>query len=241
MVYNWSNYIQALWPSHCLLCGAPGRPGVDLCRPCQDHLVRNTHPCARCALPLPAPAPAGSLCGACQRHPPSYDRVLAPYRYQAPLSQLIVALKYAGRLASGRLLGQLLAAELGAATALRLTPPQALLPVPLHRRRLRSRGFNQAAELAGWLSRELRIPLALDALRRVEDTPAQAGLHRAERLRNLRGAFRWVGPAGLRHVVLIDDVVTTGATAEALARVLRQSGVDCVELWAVARTAQRPR
>lgn len=230
MVYNWSSISRSLWPARCLLCGAPAPGRIELCTACRASLARNAHACRRCALPLSAAA--DDLCGACRRRPPGCDRVLAPFQYQRPLSSLILALKYGGQLVAGRVLGQLLAEALPAP----FEPPQAVLPVPLHPARLRSRGFNQAAELAVAVAQHWRLTVVHDALQRVEDTPAQAGLKRAARLRNLGRAFRWTGPAGLQRVALVDDVVTTGATVEALARVLKGAGVRRVEVWAVART-----
>ena len=236
MVYKCLDIARLRWPTRCVLCGAPGQAGLDLCVGCRRTLPRNAASCSRCALPLPADSPIGTRCGGCTARPPAFDLALAPYRYESPVSDLVLGLKYAGRLAYGRILGHLLASSLAPAASDR---PEALLPVPLHPARLRQRGFNQATEIARQVSRHLRIPVLHDALQRIENTAAQAGLRRAARLRNLGRAFRWTGPS-LAAVAVIDDVMTTGATAEAIARTLKRAGLQRVEIWTVARTPHRP-
>lgn len=114
--------------------------------------------------------------------------------------------------------------------------PELLLPVPLHPRRLRERGFNQAAELAGVIGRELDIRADARACERVRPTVAQTGLTAAERRRNLRDVFRVRIPNPPPHIAIVDDVMTTGATAESLARSLRRQGVERIEIWVCART-----
>lgn len=234
MVYDWTNFIlNRVFAPVCALCGASAaRYGLDLCPDCRLSLPVNDHACARCALPLPASAPTGSECGDCRRRPPSFDRVRARFRYAAPIDQLIAGFKYGRRLSYGRLLALLLAEHLEQLGC----RPQLLVPAPLHRRRLRERGFNQAAELTRTLARELDLPWSAGRLVRVRHTAAQAGLDRRARRRNLRGSFRWLGAGSVAHVAVVDDVVTTGATAEEMARTLKRGGVEQVEVWAVART-----
>jgi len=236
MVYQWPEIVrQALFPPTCLLCGAPGELGLDICTACRRELPRNHPACRCCALPLPAPAPAGTLCGLCQRHPPPQQWARVPFLYQQPLDRLITDLKFHGALAAGRLLGELLARELGPQLE---TPPQLILPVPLHPRRLRERGYNQAAELARVLAARLHIPWHAGRLERTRDTPSQRGLRRGERRRNVRGGFSCRRLAGVQRVALVDDVITTGATVAELSRTLRRAGVDRVEVWALARTPE---
>ena len=172
-------------------------------------------------------------CGSCLQRTPAFDGILTPYLYQPPVSNLIVALKYRHRLAAGRTLGQLLAGHVAkVATPL----PELIIPVPLHPRRLRERGFNQASELARSITRELAVPLSPESLQRIKRTTAQAGLKRRQRLRNLADAFAYHEGTPRKHVAIVDDVVTTGATAEALARILKRAGIARVDVWAVART-----
>lgn len=219
----------ALLPATCLLCGAAASPPWDLCPPCRDDLRRNETCCARCGLPLAA---AAAQCGRCLKRPPAYAATWAPYLYAAPLAGLLTRFKFGGDLAAGRLLAQL---------ALAAPPPPlprdaALLPVPLHTDRLRERGYNQALELAKPLARALDRPLLPRLLQRLRGTPAQSGLSALARRRNLRGAFGVGAGAALPgHVVLVDDVMTTGATAQECALALRRAGVARVELWVLAR------
>jgi ComF family protein len=159
----------------------------------------------------------------------------APLRYAWPVAPLVHALKYRGE----RLYGRLLATTLAEAAGRHRVPlPECWIPVPLHRERERQRGFNQSADLAARLARETGAPVS-PALRRLRNTPAQAGLTAMERRVNLQGAFaldeRWRRRVAQRHVALIDDVYTTGSTAAACAAVLRAAGARRVDFWAVAR------
>ena len=176
------------------------------------------------------------VCAPCLASLPALDpgihRVVAPFEYRFPIDRLVQRFKFAGDLAVGRWLALQLAAR-----ARGEARPQLLVPVPLTRKRLRARGFNQTVEIARAVSRQLRIPAAIRMLERTRDAPAQAGLSRRARRANLRGAFRCRrgALAGL-HVALIDDVVTTGATADAAARALKRAGAARVDVWAIART-----
>lgn len=217
-----------LCPPRCLVCGESAAPGADLCRACADALPWNAAACERCALPLAAPAPA---CGACLQAPPPLDAVHAAFRYAAPLDRLLPRFKFHRDLAAGRLLSEAMAARFQA-----LQRPDALLPVPLHRERLRRRGYDQALELARPLAHALQLPLRTDLLRRQRATRAQSELDAAARRRNLRGAFAVEdGLPVPAHVALVDDVMTTGATLHAAARALRKAGVARVEAWVCAR------
>lgn len=220
--------LELLLPRRCLLCGAPGQQGLDLCGGCAAELPRNDPCCPRCALPIAIPAP---LCGSCQRRPPPWERAIVPYRYAFPLDRLETRFKFGGELASGALLSAL---WLRAAKPASL--PQAIVPVPLSRERLLERGFNQALELARPIARALGLPLLPRLLRRVRHTTPQSALGRRERLRNVRGAFALApGVSPPSEVALLDDVLTSGATLRECARVLRRAGARRIEVWAIAR------
>lgn len=223
--------LAKLWPAHCLICRAPAEAGgPDLCPACRQRLPWNRSACLRCGLPLPLPADA---CGLCQRRMPPLAATRAVFRYEAALTHLLPRLKFHDDLAAGRLLGGLMADALAAAEQ-----PQALVPLPLHRRRLRSRGFDQTLELSVPLARALHIPLLDNALLRVRDTSPQSRLDAVARRRNLHRAFA-VRP-GIHlpvHVALIDDVMTTGATLHAAADALLRAGVARVDAWVCARVA----
>jgi ComF family protein len=232
-----------LHPWHCLCCGADGEPGRDLCRPCAAELPWLGRACRRCALPL-ATADRGPDCPRCTAAPPPQAAAIIPFRYAFPVDRLIVGLKFAGRLERARLLGTLLADavadrldRVGAASGV-LARPAALIATPLHPDRARQRGFNQAAEIARPLAARLGLPLLNGVVARVRATAEQSALDAAARQANVRDAFAVT--AGHRaelpdHVAIVDDVVTTGATAAALAAALRGAGVRRVTLWAVAR------
>ncbi|WP_188797723.1 ComF family protein [Dyella nitratireducens] len=217
-----------LLPWRCLLCGDAGANGIDLCADCAAELPRNTYCCQRCALPLSISTP---LCGRCQRKAPPWDAAWAPFRYAWPLDRLETRFKFSRDLAAGRVL----------ATMWRRAPrprelPQLILPVPLHHRRLRERGYNQALEMARPLASVLGIPCRHDILLRMRHTDAQTGLDAVERRRNLRGAFALRNAAILpAHVIVLDDVLTTGATLAECARTLKRAGVERVDVWALAR------
>lgn len=229
MVNNWSIIEQ-----NCLLCDDPCE-GHPLCGACEAELPWLDGQCSICALPLPT---RGLVCGECLKRPPSYDHVEVPWRFAFPVDALITRFKHQARWPFGRLLGERLAHHLEHAFADGLPRPDALLPVPLARRRLRQRGFNQARMLADWLGRGLAIPVEADTLQRLVDTPPQQQLDAATRRRNLRQAFALSPTARVedRHLALVDDVLTTGATAEALARLLKRAGAARVDVYCMART-----
>jgi ComF family protein len=189
--------------------------------------------CARCGVPISAPL---LLCATCAARPPAFDVARALGLYLAgraglnPLARAVRAVKFHGHRAAARSLG----AALG---SLAWLPADALVvPVPLHPTRLRARGYDQAALLAHACARSAGLPLAVRALVRRRDTPAQARLDASARRTNLAGAF--VAPVPIAHatVVLVDDVLTTGATADACARALRRAGAERVVVLTVGRT-----
>lgn len=218
---------RLLWPTRCLACDEAGGELLDLCPACAATLPWHHNACRQCALPLPGPG----LCGSCLTRPPPLQATQAAFLYGAPLDRLLPRFKFHQDLAAGRLLSQLMAESFAS-----LPPPHALVPVPLHRARLRRRGYDQALELARPLARALGLPLRVDLLRRVRDTAAQSELDAAMRRRNLRDAFAVSAGATLpMHVVLVDDVMTTGATLHAAALALRRAGVRRVDAWVCAR------
>ncbi|MDG4552436.1 MAG: ComF family protein [Candidatus Contendobacter sp.] len=236
MIAAWLGALERLiLPPTCLLCGATGMGGLDLCAGCLGDLPRNLAACPRCAAPLPV---AGTgPCARCRAQPPDFDRAVVPFRYQTPVDFMITRLKFNGRLANARLLGELFAAAL----AERGDPaPDCIVPVPLHPRRLRERGFNQALELARPVARRLGIPLRIDGLRRVRHTLPQVRLDARQRQTNPLGAFARGAPLPGARVALMDDVVTTASTMGECARVLRTGGVTDIAIWAIGRTGGPP-
>jgi ComF family protein len=207
-----------LLPPRCILCGGSGQqPLLDLCRPCEQSLSP--------ADPLVRPGPA-PLRGTC-----------TPFDYGYPLNHLVHALKYRGEFAAGRVLGSLLGGRVAAMGLGR--DADVLVPVPLHRTRLATRGFNQSVEIARWVSRQTGSPVDPRLALRRRPTLPQVGLHWPDRAANVRDAF--VAHAGVsgRRVVVIDDVTTTGSTLQALATALLAAGAASVDAWCVARADRR--
>ncbi|BCB25410.1 amidophosphoribosyltransferase [Sulfurimicrobium lacus] len=214
-------------PHDCLLCGAPsGREA--LCPACHADLPWHRTPqCPRCALPTTG----GTLCGHCLQQTPAFERTLAAFTYDFPLDTLIQALKYGHQLAVLVPLATALAQQVSAAPR-----PDVLIAMPLHPLRLRERGFNQALELAKIVARRLDIPLLTHGAERIRATVPQVGLPLKKRAGNLRGAFTCSLDLQGKHVAILDDVMTTGASLRELALTLRRQGAREISAWVVART-----
>lgn len=225
--------LNRLFPPHCRLCGAASHTPRPLCEPCATELPWLLRGCPQCAHPITDDGPP-VRCGRCQRQTPAFDATEALFHYRPPVDYLVKRLKFSGELALGPLLGELLAVHIGRRTG---PLPQQLIPVPLHPARQRERGFNQAAELARCVGRRLRIPLARHLCERRRNTGPQSLLPLNARRLNLRDAFVARGPCAA-HVAIVDDVMTTGHTANELARVLRQAGAKRIEVWVIARAAR---
>ena len=234
--------LDVLFPPRCRLCqrSTTGESTPWVCQPCWQTIAYMQPPfCWQCGQPFTAP-PEGiaSLmhrCGTCLLSPPAYARARAVGYYQGVLRDLIHAMKYQRVYGLVTPLGRLLQGHFSAYW--QEQKPHAILPVPLHRRKLRSREFDQALALASHLSQHVQIPLWVDVLRRSRPTLPQVGLNANERQRNVRGAFSVTNPtlcAG-KTLLLIDDVYTTGATVQECARLLHQAGAACVEVYTLAR------
>ncbi|MGA0532863.1 ComF family protein [Hansschlegelia sp. KR7-227] len=220
-------------PPQCLACSAPVTEIGGLCVACWSALKLIERPyCERLGTPFPADFGPGLLSPAAIARPPAYDRARAVARFDGAARDLVHRLKYADGVHLARPLGAMMARaghEL-------LAPDALLVPVPLHRRRLWGRRFNQAALLAQAAARTARAAIAPEALERIKSTRPQVGLTAAQRADNLAGAFR-VSPGAFlkgRQVVLVDDVLTTGATVDRLARLVRRAGAASVDVLVFA-------
>jgi ComF family protein len=182
--------------------------------------------CPQCALPTGN----GEICGACLKHPPQFDHVSAAAAYASPLAELIRAYKYQGALVLAPLFAQMIVA------CHSRTAVDVILPLPLSRERLRERGFNQTLEIARHVSQTSGIALNAHACRRIRDSAPQAMLPWDERAKNIRGAFACEKDLAGMRVAVIDDVLTTGATLNEIAKTLKRAGAASVEGWVVART-----
>lgn len=221
-----------LLPGSCLLCRQGSHRALDLCAACERDLPRLENACTRCALPLPASVHRDPVCGACLQRPPPQDRARAAFRYHYPLDHLVQRFKFHADHAAGNLLGQLFARQVVPARNSNIV----LLPVPLHAKRLRERGYNQAALLAHALSAEHGCELNDRLLQRTRETEVQSNMSAAARRRNVRNAFSLVSENLPQHVAIVDDVVTTGSTTREIAMLLKHHGVLKIEVWALART-----
>lgn len=218
---------QALLPASCLFCGAGGaRHGI--CAGClRDLPGRGQARCPVCAIELDA----AELCGSCVRRRPAFDHVRAVCSYSFPMDAAIQRLKYAP---DPTLIAPL--AALVADLAAGEPRPDLLVPMPASRARLRDRGFNQAVELARPSARRHGLKLGLDTVARIREALPQVGLPWDERAGNIRGAFACGRDLSGLRVVIVDDVMTTGATLEELARTLKRAGAREVGAWVLART-----
>lgn len=223
-----SFFNQVLFPQSCLLCAASDGGDLALCPACLEQLP--WHPadaCPQCALPTHG----GEICGQCLRAAPSFDRTRALFRYAYPIDALLQQYKYRQSLHLAKTLSALMAASGATAPA-----NTRVIPMPLHPRRLAERGFNQSLEIARLLARALSLRLDPHACRRTRFSPPQASLPLRERVRNMRGAFRCDTALTGERIILIDDVMTTGASLHALAGAVKAAGAVHVECWVVART-----
>jgi len=227
-----THYLKRLYsnlmPIPCLLCGS-GSSNDCLCQACSAQLPIINHACPRCASPLLQTM----LCGSCLNKPPQQDASFSLFCYQPPIDRLILDFKYHDKLVLSRLFATQMVEQLKNRAL-----PQLLIPIPLHPRRLRERGYNQSLELAKQLSKQLNIPVRHDILIRIRDTPPQASLPFSERKKNMKQAFQLNKTELPDHIALIDDVLTTGHTVNVAAKILRQAGVKNIEVWTIARTVK---
>jgi ComF family protein len=229
--------LDGLFPHHCALCGLRSHREVPLCLACQGEMPINHYCCTRCAIPLPASTDpdATRLCGACLQKPPAFDRVIAPWLYGEYLAHLIHQWKFHRE----RRMTKLLAA-LWQQRAQIHAPVDLLVPVPLHWRRRWQRGFNQSELLCRQLLRtcpELKFcEPAYGLVRRHRATAAQTAMNARARASNLKGAFTVCRPCTKLRIAIVDDVLTTGATAAAVADALATAGASYIEVWCLART-----
>ena len=224
-------HLAACGDQDCILCGtAADRAGGNvLCSRCDISLPASTaENCPQCAIS----SPRGLPCGDCVADPPAFDDALAAFRYRFPLDQLLLSYKYSANLA----LSAFFARKLVLALRSRGAPlPECIVPMPLSARRLAERGFNQAALIADGLAASFSLPMNRVALERIRETRPQTTLPWKARRDNVKGAFAATSALQGKHVALVDDVMTTGATLNEAARALKKQGVARVSAWIVAR------
>ena len=220
--------IEHLLPAQpCVLCGRMNHEGL-WCGACDQALpYLDTAHCPVCALPTPA----GEICGQCLKQPPLFTSTVAVFGYSFPLDKLIHAMKYGEQLSLAHAFAKKLALGIDKDSL-----PDYLIPMPLHPVKLRERGFNQSLLLAAKIARDHDLKLLPDACRRVRDTPPQSALPWKERNKNVRNAFCCDIDLTGKSVALVDDVLTSGASLDALADAVRRRGATEISAWVVART-----
>ena len=232
--------LSALDMGQCISCGCQTHSSQrDICDGCALSLQMPTSDlCQRCSLPLPSSS--AIFCAECLSLPPHFTKTVALGLYQFPLNKMLHAFKHQGHLPTGKVLAGLLGEQVAQQyqhTAL----PECLVPVPLHWRRHWHRGFNQTAEIANNLSRQLTIPVNHNLCKKRHSALQQKTLNKKQRQKSLKHSFI-IPPDTVtyQHIALIDDVMTTGATARALSRAFALKGVTSIDCWVIARTPKSP-
>ena len=219
----------SLFPQACLLCSASDGGDFGICTDCLNELPHHASCCPQCGLL----SFEGQLCGACIASPPDFDATKAAFTYQYPISQVLQQYKYNQQLFLAETFSELMLNNLQANNI------DLIIPMPLHPSRLQERGFNQSLEIARIIGKRLNVPITSQAVARIKQSPPQASLPLKERVKNMKGAFAcYEDLSGLR-IALIDDVMTTGASLNALAKAVRAKGAAHVECWLIARTLSK--
>jgi ComF family protein len=231
---NFSNLVNTLFKQKCLLCDANSdalEANIhEVCRACLNELPR--HPktsCLQCGL-----SSGGQLCGSCISSPPDFDVTTSVFLYEFPINAMMQRYKYGNMLSLCAFFGQLLSEKIN------LESVDIIIPMPMHPTRIKERGFNQALEIAKVLCKKSKEKLDFESVERIKLTPPQASLPLKERVKNIKGAFKVKGdkPDKIqgKRIAIVDDVMTTGASLNELAKTLKKAGAAHVECWVIART-----
>ncbi|VAW96465.1 Competence protein F homolog, phosphoribosyltransferase domain; protein YhgH required for utilization of DNA as sole source of carbon and energy [hydrothermal vent metagenome] len=228
---QWANPLSNLAIT-CPLCSEPSTQLI--CPSCTRMLPEITAQCFQCGLPLNMVDTSHHAlrCGQCVKTPPAFDLCISPYPYALPINQFITQLKFQHKLYYAQVLAELLMTKIEQhAEGL----PDCIIPVPLHKKRLRQRGFNQALEIARPIAKRYAIKLDVRCCTRVVSTTPQMGQTKKARQKNIRHAFKVSPHFQYKHIAIVDDVMTTGQTVNELARVLRKQGAKRIQIWSAAR------
>lgn len=219
---------RPLLKMQCCLCSEYHTEKAPICHACEQLLLPLGPACIQCATPLPDDPL--SLCGHCIKKTPAIDKVFTIYRFEEPLRTLLHDFKYREKLHLSQFWVQKMLLN-----PPKISPNTCLIPVPIHKKRLYLRGFNQAAVLAYRLGKTMNIECSTQHIQKIKNTAPQAELEAKARQKNLRGSFK-LAPIHYQHVILVDDLITTGSTANELADQLKKQGVQQVDLWCIAKT-----
>lgn len=223
-----------MMPQDCQLCGASSPAAI--CGACAGDLPIRLKPGCKCCGQIgDVESLEGEICGDCLADPPKFDVTESAFSYAFPLDKLMQSFKFNANLA---LLDLFVDHFVAALTRNKVVMPDVIIPMPLAKKRLATRGFNQSALLAREIGKKLGVKVESRGLLRVRETPPQAGLNRAARLENMKGAFDCAQNVGGLRIALVDDVMTTGATMSDAARALKKQGAKAIEAWAIARAAK---
>lgn len=223
--------------SACVLCGAVVSRSISLCHDCENDLVKIRHCCSKCGIPLLEKGHTGnpnSVCGQCGQNPPAFDYTVSLYQYVSPLDYLISQLKFNQQLSYAAIMAHLLNHHFSESVHPQGLP-DAIIPTPLHKSRLVTRGFNQSLEICKLTAKNLQLEILLNTVIRTKNTQSQTDLNAKQRQKNVRNCFELLEKPKCSHIVIVDDVVTTGSTTNELAKLLKKSGVKMVGVWSIAR------
>jgi len=236
--------VDFFYPPRCQLCGSRHHLlyGGQLCAACAADFRLNKTPCQVCAVPMNVSkggkSPQSSTCGQCTKTSPVYDYCWSPFVYSQPLEWMIQQLKFNQKLNFAPLLSNLMAEKICENVSQHLfenNKPDVIIPMPLHNRRLKQRGFNQSHLLIKPIAKILELPIDLNSCKRVRDTEHQTGKNARQRQQNIKNAFAFDNRRSYQHVTIFDDVVTTGSSVSELSKILKTGGVKRVDVWCLAR------
>jgi ComF family protein len=219
-------------PSICILCHQRSDLPQDLCQGCKDDMPILPQTCPRCAKTFTTLA---NPCGECLRKPPPFDAAFSLFSYQKPITNMIMNLKFQSDLVNAKILGAWMAETIINSWYRGAALPEVIIPMPLHAKRLRERGFNQSLEIARPIAHRLKLPLDLTSCARVKATAAQAMLPAEQRGRNIKNAFSAAKSLQGLHIALLDDVTTTGYSMAELAKTCKKAGARRIDVWYCAR------
>ncbi len=222
-----------IYPKICLQCNDTGHHGIDLCQRCLQRLPWVKYACSRCALPLSSSN--SSNCGACSNRELYFDHTSTPFQFDGFIRDAIYQFKFNHKLNQGKLLAELLLRHI---EEKQLEIPELIIPVPLHKKRMRQRGYNQALEIARLVSKQIDSELDYDTVYRNRDTNVQMELPAKQRHKNVKGAFSLKENSTFlknKHVCIVDDVMTTGNTVNEVAKCFKMAGVERIGVWCIAR------
>jgi ComF family protein len=224
--------ISKLIPSFCIFCGCKTNHSNQCCKQCEADLPWVICACRQCGAKLSANN--NLICGNCLTTKHAFDETIVLFRYEGTIPKIINALKFGGKLIYAEMLGNWISKSLLIHSSLEM--PDLIIPVPLHKKRLSDRGFNQALEIAKYVSKKLNIKINYTDCIRTKNTKAQAQLSECERLKNVKNAFSINKNLKAKHIAILDDVITTGQTVEELSLELKKHGVEKITVIACAKT-----